>query len=798
MYEPELFIILTFYEIKGTPIITIKKYFPNFYSKIYNYYQQFKKINIYQLCLKQSRDIKFIEDFQNLLKNNSLIHNYNNFSFIIEREYKLNITNKDSVEINLFNLIENDDIKPFYDTGKVDIFFEELNKNDFMKINKFYKEFIFSLIDFNRTSSIIIEKCQKKNNSKYGEIYYEYLNYLRIVKSIYKNANINDSKNENLYEINILNESLSKYSKNKLNSMRNSININEITFLILKGAKDLKMDKNVFFITLNNSVNDTINKKIDKENILKEEISLLSFFKYLNLVCDILINWLDKFEEIDKIQDIINDKYSKIDCANNSFMENIKIRKGINIQFKNNENKENSKKEFQNSLFVLGQEIFKDYFNFDNKVINENNDKKYNLSIYFYFNEVNGNFFETNTDINLFYYIDNKIEDIFELFIELNNLKESISLKNISLIFNQSTTIFEINIVNDIFETFKPLLGFEDIFNSYLKRSSEYCFYGCQNYLQYEIKRIIFNYIFPSLSFNYYLSGFCQNTSYQKYNNYIDFSNIINEIKNTKYHDNDNLNSLFQIKAINYIINGDSFFHIFLRELYNTIYKKNNKHVLLKKNNINAKFKFQLINGKKYNENDSIKIQNKNSLNSETSSLRSSTKKNKKIKYKLKTVNTNEDKQNNKIFYSIISLNQFKRKNVPNSSFVGYIPGSQFSLGQSVEKYSNNIFNNRINIRSKPSDELLNYKKNKDHPEKRHYKKYKSNKQKFINVFDLIYTIKNCHDGIIELEKNDISEILKLYSEPNTFMSLINYKFSKKNEEIYKSLEKFILDDILK
>ena len=339
-----------------------------------------------------------------------------------------------------------------------------------MKINKFYKEFIFSLIDFNRTSSIIIEKCQKKNNSKYGEIYYEYLNYLRIVKSIYKNANINDSKNENLHEINILNESLSKFRKNKLNSMRNSININEIIFLILKGAKDLKMDKNVFFITLNNWVNDTINKKNDKENVLKEEISFLSYFNYLNLFFDILINWLDKFEEIDKIQDIINDKYSKIDCANNSFMENIKIRKGINIQFKNNENKENSKKEFQNSLFVLGQEIFKDYFNIDNKVINENNDKKYNLSIYFYFNEINGNFFETNTDINLLNYIDNTIEDIFEFFIELKNLKESISLKNINLIFNQLSTIFEINIINDIFETFKPLLGFEDIFNSYLKK----------------------------------------------------------------------------------------------------------------------------------------------------------------------------------------------------------------------------------------------------------------------------------------------------------------------------------------
>ena len=66
----ELLIILAFYEIKGTPVISIKNYLPNLFSNIYDCYQKFKEINIYHLCLRQSCDNKFLEYFKNLLKSN--------------------------------------------------------------------------------------------------------------------------------------------------------------------------------------------------------------------------------------------------------------------------------------------------------------------------------------------------------------------------------------------------------------------------------------------------------------------------------------------------------------------------------------------------------------------------------------------------------------------------------------------------------------------------------------------------------------------------------------------------------
>ena len=58
------------------------------------------------------------------------------------------------------------------------------------------------------------------------------------------------------------------------------------------------------------------------------------------------------------------------------------------------------------------------------------------------------------------------------------------------------------------------------------------------------------------------------------YNNYINLNEMISAIKGIQYHSNNELNSLFQIKAINYIINGDSYFVNFISELYKSVYKK--------------------------------------------------------------------------------------------------------------------------------------------------------------------------------------------------------------------------------
>ena len=194
----ELLIILAFYEIKGTPIISIKNYVPNLYSNIFNYYQQFNQLNISQLCLKQNSDNKFLEYFKNLLEDNKeeymrriKSHPWiNNFSIIIEQDSSYALDIDVPIENYIIELVENDRIKPFYESNKIDEFYSylEMSFNSLFENKNVYKEFVYSLLDFDKTSSIIIQQCQKKNVDKYvdkyDEIFYEYSNYLQIIKSI--------------------------------------------------------------------------------------------------------------------------------------------------------------------------------------------------------------------------------------------------------------------------------------------------------------------------------------------------------------------------------------------------------------------------------------------------------------------------------------------------------------------------------------------------------------------------------------------------------------------------------------
>ena len=54
----------------------------------------------------------------------------------------------------------------------------------------------------------------------------------------------------------------------------------------------------------------------------------------------------------------------------------------------------------------------------------------------------------------------------------------------------------------------------------------------------------------------------------------------------------------------------------------------------------------------------------------------------------------------------------------------------------------------------------------------------------FINVYDLIFTVKNIDkNNIITLEQNDISEILIHYSDKDMFNALLNQNFSFKTDE---------------
>ena len=178
------------------------------------------------------------------------------------------------------------------------------------------------------------------------------------------------------------------------------------------------------------------------------------------------------------------------------------------------------------------------------------------------------------------------------------------------------------------------------------------------------------------------------------------------------------MNTLFKIKAINYIIRDDSLIRYFLEGVYEFIYKKKNKYrKYKKKEDINDKFTIKIIDGKKYILSDIMK----------------KTEKKKKLK-----------------------LLKYKPPDKPNKN-------------DKVAPF--------IDFLTNPNREYIS------HPKKRHFYNQKEN---FINLFDLMFSPHSVSDNkIITLKQNDISELIKYYSEVDKFESLLYYRFpNKKKQEI--------------
>ena len=180
--EMELCMIFALYEIRGTPLLPIKKYLPEFYSKIECYCKKFKSFKIEEICLKNSFDVKYYEYLLNSFKNykdylRDSLRSYYNILFIIEKEYgnilELEDKSNEYYQKTIYNLIENQTRDSFIsDTNKYEDFFWCLVRYSDMMDNFTY-ECINSLQDFTRTSYIIIQKCVDHHN--YFKEYYKYL-----------------------------------------------------------------------------------------------------------------------------------------------------------------------------------------------------------------------------------------------------------------------------------------------------------------------------------------------------------------------------------------------------------------------------------------------------------------------------------------------------------------------------------------------------------------------------------------------------------------------------------------------
>ena len=429
-----------------------------------------------------------------------------------------------------------------------------------------------------------------------------------------------------------------------------------------------------------------------------------------------------------------------------------------------------------------------------------------NYKINFYFNEEKEIFCETcsNNDLKEFIiskYLSLKIffgRIFFWCYLDNQKYKNKLKEKDIYFILLEKILRNKLEIkdeeqLKNLLAKMVPFIGEnKELISSYIKNTNEDPeepeYFSYFDLIESKINKIVYNILKPMISFNYKLDLLFldENATYDQLllkneqininknkknlftkfkddnlkkvinNNYININEIISSIKGTIYHSDENLNSLFQIKAINYIINDNSYFFNFICELYKALYYYK-KEKISEKEDIEETFTIKINKGKKFTHNDfnllkikreeEIKKISEKKINKNKPTIKE-LEHSQKVQYKLCKYDTDFDIKYKFPFSSIYRLNGkiYKPQKIDIYKFFGK---------------KTNFF--RIN--------------------------------KFINVYDLIFTIRSIDkNNLITIEKNDISEILKPYSEKNMFKSLLNQSFSFKNtEETYFYMTPIIL-----
>ena len=157
--------------------------------------------------------------------------------------------------------------------------------------------------------------------------------------------------------------------------------------------------------------------------------------------------------------------------------------------------------------------------------------------------------------------------------------------------------------------------------------------------------------------------------------------------------------------------------------------------------------------------------------------------KKKKVIYKLKNVDNNSNNfSKNSVYFSAYKNNRYKRENIPLIGYQGFIPNTGNNLGKSNELIINETFGSALLKSEKNGKSLFDYLglERKENLKIRNEKMHKAFREKFVNVFDFIFSVKSINRNEIVLYNNNISSILDQYYEPKLFRELLNYSFPPK------------------
>ena len=265
-------------------------------------------------------------------------------------------------------------------------------------------DYILSLKDFNSTSKTLIDKCYNKSLHKNYIILSDYIHKYLIKIFAKCNFVLKQYYNNDIYNFSVFRTNIFlKENQKEFINMKNKIDLQEIKIYILKCYAKINMKGKEFFNLYINNWLDCFCKTKYIINVFneieKESVPFLKFFKFLRINCFILINYLSKIEEIQVIA------------------KNYKIKNEIKFILKEEKNKELANEYYSQSLFTFGNEILKYIFNKD-----KNFWHKMPIVFPYYFSEEKNDFVETNSNLILPYFIRNKLFYIDDFITKSKNI----------------------------------------------------------------------------------------------------------------------------------------------------------------------------------------------------------------------------------------------------------------------------------------------------------------------------------------------------------------------------------------
>ena len=852
--ELELFIILSLLEIKGDTIISIKEYLPKFYSKIEEKYKEFREFKIPEMNCRQPDDEAFIEGFKYILNNNpdilitNLLRTFNFYSFIFILELKSNTLDNDAnkefyLEKTIYKLINFSKIMK-----------NDENDEDDESGLKIIAENTLTLQDFTtKCLSFISQKDDKEFELAIGNCNYYLLNITYICNFILKKYSDESPYNLSVFNLKIFNE-----KPDKLGELKNKILIQKIKDEILTRFDNLQMDHKEYYLQLFDAyVRNWLDDYLKTEHIInefsnieKEKSSFIKYIKYLKVNCLILNNYLCK---IDFFIRNIKRKYERF-----IYFEEIYVKPSFNEKIKftliKEKDKEKARQDLEDSMYnygiIITNYILKFCWSIDNNIdikisyyfndeINDYVETCTNQKLSYFINSKISkcdSFFFQNEERT---FVERK-EELTEIIKQLRDHQKIDSI--IKLFFTFFGDIYVDNNNEEFFEKYKFAIS------SYCKLTAtnilEPQLENFLNWIKMQFYEFFYQNLYPIISFNYRLflyhynirllyfksnynsdldtsiivnslnqkgiyipKSFTSNKNLMKfvyevneskfnfeYINFLDLTGIFKSIRNTRFHEDDNLNSLFQVRAINYILNGDSLLNIFISDLFQKKNYSDNKIIVFEEERVNENLNTSRMS---FSSNNDINNNNNNS------SFQKIKLKGKKLKLKLDSKkilfknnskeqnDLNEEKngnnKNNKIninYYEKMMAYKFDGK--PTSGYFGHIPYKDNFYGKRLEEVLDIIINNNLYLKY---DEPKNIKKleeiiicndekplNSNSNIKKHHKNYFKT-----NLNETIYEKRRKEKRHFKPQNDIIKTILKFDYFGN--YSNNNIKFGKRHKK---------------